>query len=50
MVRDVGQRALMFDLDQSIQELAARDGVDHPLAVKLSGVYHNLVRCWADAE
>lgn len=49
MVRDDGQRTLLFDLDQSIQELAAEKGAADPLAVKLSGVYHNLVRRWADS-
>lgn len=48
MVRDDGQRTLLFDLDQSIQQLAAEKGVDDPLAVKFSGIYHNLIRQWAE--
>lgn len=48
MVRDDGQRTLLFDLDQSIQELAGEVGMDHPSVVKLSGVYHNLIRRWAN--
>jgi PKHD-type hydroxylase len=48
MVRDDGQRALLFDLDNAIQALAV--GVDHNLSlVQLTGVYHNLLRRWADA-
>ncbi|MEZ5938450.1 MAG: Fe2+-dependent dioxygenase [Hyphomonadaceae bacterium] len=47
MVRDVGQRALLFDLDTSIQELAAGD-VSREAVVKLTGVYHNLIRRWAE--
>jgi PKHD-type hydroxylase len=47
MVRDDGQRTLLFDLDTSIQRLAA-DAPDHPSVVQLTGVYHNLLRRWAD--
>lgn len=49
MVRDGGQRTILFDLDQSIQHLAAEKGVDDPLAVRFSGIYHNLIRQWADS-
>lgn len=48
MVRDDGQRSLLFDLDLGIQRLN-HDYPDHPSAVQLTGVYHNLVRRWADA-
>lgn len=47
MVRDDGQRTLLFDLDTSIQRLA-NDTPDHPSVVQLTGVYHNLLRRWAD--
>jgi PKHD-type hydroxylase len=47
-VRDEGERAILFDLDQSIQALAGDLGLDHPEVVRLSGVYHNLVRRSAD--
>ncbi|HMJ07612.1 MAG TPA: Fe2+-dependent dioxygenase [Pyrinomonadaceae bacterium] len=47
MVRDDGQRAILFDLDLSIQEVAA-ESPDSRSAVKLTGVYHNLLRRWAD--
>ena len=43
MVRDDGQRALLFDLDMAIQRLN-RDVPDHPSAVQFTGVYHNLLR------
>jgi PKHD-type hydroxylase len=46
MVRDAAQRALLFDLDVSIQRLT-RDVPEHPTLVQLSGVYHNLLRSWA---
>ena len=47
MVRDDGQRSLLFDLDLAIQRLSA-DHPNHPSAVQLTGVYHNLLRQWAD--
>jgi PKHD-type hydroxylase len=47
MVRDDGQRSLLFDLDLAIQRLSA-DHPDHPSAVQLTGVYHNLLRQWAE--
>jgi PKHD-type hydroxylase len=47
MVRDDGQRTLLFDLDTSIQRLS-QDTPDHPSVVQLTGVYHNLLRRWAD--
>src|SRR3984957_2963652 len=48
MVQDDGQRSLLFDLDLGIQRLN-HDHPDHPSSVQLTGVYHNLVRRWADA-
>jgi len=48
MVRDDGKRTLLFDLDLGIQRLN-RENPEHPVAVQLTGVYHNLLRRWADA-
>lgn len=47
MVRDDGQRTLLFDLDSTIQQLMA-DAPSHPAPVRLTGIYHNLLRQWAD--
>jgi len=47
MVRDDGERTLLFDLDLAIQRLGA-DHPDHASALQLTGVYHNLLRRWAD--
>ncbi|MCZ2080187.1 MAG: Fe2+-dependent dioxygenase [Bryobacteraceae bacterium] len=47
MVRDDGQRTLLFDLDVAIQRIV-RDAPDHPAGVQLTGVYHNLLRRWAE--
>ena len=48
MVRDDAQRTLLFDLDTAIQQLA-QQSPDHPAVVQLTGVYHNLLRMWAEA-
>jgi PKHD-type hydroxylase len=48
MVRDDGQRALLFDLDNTIQSLRKKEG-ESPEAIQLTGIYHNLVRRWAEA-
>lgn len=48
MVRDDGQRTLLWDLDLAIQRLN-HDVADHPSTVQLTGIYHNLLRRWADA-
>jgi PKHD-type hydroxylase len=47
LVRDDAQRTLLFDLDTAIQRLS-RDHPEHPSAVQLTGVYHNLLRRWAE--
>jgi PKHD-type hydroxylase len=47
LVRDDGQRTVLYDLDQSIQRLTM-DAPDHPALVQLTGVYHNLLRRWAE--
>jgi PKHD-type hydroxylase len=47
MVRDDGQRTLLFDLDVAIQQINS-ERADHPVSVQLTGVYHNLLRRWAD--
>jgi len=47
MIRDDGERTLLFDLDNAIQRVNV-DVPDHPSAVQLTGVYHNLLRRWAD--
>ncbi len=49
MIRDDGARRILFELDQSVQDVAARLGQGDHAAVRLTGTYHNLLRCWADA-
>jgi PKHD-type hydroxylase len=48
LVRDDGARTLLFDLDSAIQQIGA-DTPEHPACVQLTGVYHNLLRRWAEA-
>lgn len=48
MVRSDPQRAILFDLDQAIQSLAAQGGATTPEAVRLTGIYHNLIRMWSE--
>ncbi|MGB7388873.1 MAG: Fe2+-dependent dioxygenase [Pseudomonas neustonica] len=48
MVRSNQQRETLFELDQSVQSLTAELGAGHDDVVRLSGVYHNLIRQWAD--
>lgn len=49
MVRDDAARQMLFDLDSSIQALAVDLGHDNAQVIRLTGVYHNLLRRWADA-
>jgi PKHD-type hydroxylase len=48
MVRDSAQRTLLFELDGAIQRLAT-DVPGHAALIELAGVYHNLLRRWADS-
>lgn len=51
MLRDDGQRSLMFDLDLAIQRLSSElkgNPTAEKTSVQLTGVYHNLLRQWAE--
>jgi PKHD-type hydroxylase len=48
MVRDDGERGLLFDLDMAISQVSEAHP-DHPGIVALTSCYHNLLRRWADA-
>jgi PKHD-type hydroxylase len=45
MVREDHQRAMLYNLDVGIQELRATQS---PAILRLMGVYHNLLRHWAE--
>jgi PKHD-type hydroxylase len=47
MVREDAKRSLLFELDNTIQELG-REIPDNPALVRLVGSYHNLLRMWSD--
>jgi PKHD-type hydroxylase len=47
MVRDDGARTLLFDLDNVTQRITAEQ-IDSPNAIRLTGIYHNLLRRWAE--
>jgi PKHD-type hydroxylase len=48
MVRDDGERSILFDLDNAVRAVAADRGQDDRAAIELTGVYHNLLRRWAE--
>jgi len=47
LVADEGNRTLLFDLDQSIQALTRDLPEGDAQVLKLTGIYHNLLRGWA---
>lgn len=47
MVRDAGQRRLLYDMDMSLMELRQTLG-ETETVVQLTGTYHNLLRMWAE--
>ena len=49
MVRDDGARRTLFEMDGAVQRLAGQLGNDDRSVIELTGVYHNLLRRWADA-
>ena len=48
MVRDAGERRLLFDMDMALLQLRQAHGDTEPV-VRLTGCYHNLLRRWADS-
>jgi PKHD-type hydroxylase len=48
MIRDGHARSMIFDLDHAIQGLVKRLGNGDAEVVKLTGIYHNLIRYWAE--
>ena len=48
MVRDGEARRHLFELDQTVQALAAEKGQGDRTVIRLTGLYHNLLRRWAD--
>lgn len=48
MVRDDGQRAMLYDLDVAIREIRAELPDDRRAVVAITSHYHNLLRRWAE--
>ena len=48
MVRSNEQRTMLFDLDQTIQALAERLDATDADVVRLTGIYHNMIRMWSE--
>lgn len=48
MIREESARTTLFDLDQTIQMLTAQRGVEDEACLRLTHIYHNLVRKWAE--
>ncbi len=47
MVKDDGERTLLFNLDRAIMQLG-QASPDLPALVQLTAIYHNLVRKWGE--
>ena len=48
MIKDEGERELLYGLDLAVGEARAALGDDHPTVLRLTAAYHNLVRRWAE--
>lgn len=48
MVRGNEQRALLYELDGVVQRLGGGGAAQHDEALRLAGIYHNLLRFWSD--
>jgi PKHD-type hydroxylase len=48
MVRSNEQRDMLYDLDQSVQSLTSAHGHEHKDVMRLTNLYQNLIREWAD--
>ena len=50
MVRGNEQRKLLFEFDSIVQKLGGGGGAQHDEALRLAGIYHNLLRFWAETD
>lgn len=49
LVSDHSARELLYDLDQTVQALSAERGGNDEKVLRLTAIYHNLVRRWAES-
>jgi PKHD-type hydroxylase len=47
MIRSDADRTLLYDLDTTIQRLA-KEVPENTAGIQLTGIYHNLLRRWAE--
>jgi PKHD-type hydroxylase len=47
MIRNDAQRTMLFEMDTAIQRFGVENAT-HPSVIQLTGVYHNLIRQWAE--
>jgi len=48
MVKSRDHREMLYELDRSVQEIAGRGDANDPTVVRLTGLYHNLLREWGE--
>ena len=48
MVRSDEQRRLLYEMDRHLMRLRSTVGEEEPAVIGLTGLYHNLLRAWAD--
>ena len=48
MVRSDEQRRMLYEMDRHLMHLRRTVGEDEPAIIGLTGMYHNLLRAWAD--
>ena len=48
MIRDDGQRRLLYDLDGAIRQVRGTLSDEEQSVIALTGVYHNLIRRWSE--
>jgi len=48
MIKDPLARRMTFDMDNAIRELVQRLGRNDPEVRKLTSIYHNMIRYWAE--
>jgi len=48
MVRSDEQRRMLYEMDRHLMHLRGTVGEDEPAIIGLTGMYHNLLRAWAD--
>jgi PKHD-type hydroxylase len=50
MVKEDAERTMLFDLDRAIMELTQREPADSAAVLRLTALYHNLVRKWGEPQ